>query len=189
MATARISPPLGAPVTLDEVKAHLRIEHADEDAYLESMIAAATAHLEAVTGRKLLTQVWRQYLDGPPPDGLVRLAVEPVRAIVAVRIYDGEGVSREVPLEGMELDRISSPPRLVFSQALQPGKALNGIEIDIEAGHGEAAIDLPDVLRRALLLLVAHAYEFRGAVPLADQPASEPAGFRTLIAPFRRMAL
>ena len=40
-------------------------------------------------------------------------------------------------------------------------------------------------LRSAILLLVAHWYEFRGAAMAGDQPVSIPVGFDRLVAPHR----
>jgi uncharacterized phiE125 gp8 family phage protein len=48
---------------------------------------------------------------------------------------------------------------------------------------------VPDVLKRAMLIHIAAMYELRGAVSRADQPATVPAGYERLIAPYRRRAL
>jgi len=189
MAITRLSAPLAAAVSLADVKRHLRIEHDDDDAYLTDLTSQSADYLESVCGLRLITQTWRQYLDAMPQSGCVRLAVQPVRSIAEMRVYDEAGDPQIVALTSLELDAVSSPPRLVVREAVQTARAVNGIEIDIVAGFGDTPADVPDSLRRALLLLAAHAYEFRGAVPLDQQPASQPHGFRTLIAPFRRIGL
>ena len=66
---------------------------------------------------------------------------------------------------------------------------MNGIEIDFSAGFGESGADVPDLLKRAILLLVAHWYEFRGAVSADQQPVSLPESYRQLIAGFREVRL
>jgi len=48
---------------------------------------------------------------------------------------------------------------------------------------------VPDTLKRALQMLIAHWYEFRGAISPGDQPVSIPPGFEALIHPFKRMAI
>ena len=68
-------------------------------------------------------------------------------------------------------------------------RALNGIEIDFTAGFGESGTDVPDTLKRALLLHVAAMFEYRGAVSAADQPAVLPEGYDRLLAPFRMWGL
>lgn len=189
MAVSLVTAPASRPITLDQVKTHLRIETSDDDSYLESLIDAGIAHLESISGLKLITQTWRQYLDQLPENKTVRLAVYPVRAVSSVVYFDGSGIEQSLPTTQLELDRFSNPARLVISNKLPIASAFNGIEILIEAGFGESSADVPGSLLRALFILIAHNYEFRGAVPLGDIPASEPHGFRTLIAPFRRMKI
>lgn len=149
----------------------------------------AIGHLEAVSGLKLITQSWREYFDHIPTGNIFRLAVAPVQAIAAINIYGADGYPVSIALAKAELDRISVPPRLYIADLPLPKKHFNGIEIESIAGFGDTAIDVPDGLRRALMLLIGHAYEFRGAVPIDQQPASEPQGFRTLIAPFLQVRL
>jgi len=189
MAVSRITPPVSRPVSLNDVKLHLRIETNDDDGYIDNLIDAAVVHLELVSGLKLITQTWRQYLDVRPPSGMIRLGVGPVREIIAARYFDANGVAQTINPLNMLVDAISTPARLLISGGLPVGQSLNGIEIDIVTGYGDSATEVPDSLRRALLLLVAHNYEFRGAVPVGQMPASEPHGFRTLIAPFRKINL
>lgn len=189
MAITRLSAPLAPVLAIADVKRHLRIEHDDDDTYLAELVFQSTDHLESVAGLRLMTQTWRQYLDEMPQSRSIRLTVQPVHSIAAMRVYDEAGDPQAVSPANLELDAVSSPPRLVVHETVQTAKPINGIEIDIVAGFGDTPADVPDSLRRALLLLVAHAYEFRGAVPVDQQPASEPHGFRTLIAPFRRIGL
>jgi uncharacterized phiE125 gp8 family phage protein len=189
MATALVVPPDGFAVSREQAKTHLRVEITDDDAYIEDLIAACSQHLEQMTGLKLITQTWRQYADAMPANGCFRLEVAPVQGIAAMTVYDADGNGTVIAPQSLELDAVSHPARLLVHDMAAPGRAMNGIEIDIVAGFGDTAVDVPEGLRRALLLLVAHAYEFRGAVPVSDMPASEPQGFRTLIAPFRRMRL
>ncbi|MNV87283.1 hypothetical protein D3C71_1813970 [compost metagenome] len=66
---------------------------------------------------------------------------------------------------------------------------MNGIEIDFIAGYGEAGTDVPDTLKRAMLMHVAQMFAFRGAVALENQPAAVPAGYERLVSPFCRVGL
>lgn len=179
MTLALVTPPAVEPVSLAEAKRHLRVESDDEDAYLADLIVAARAHVEAVAGRKLATQVWRRYAAGRQP---VPLLVGPVQRVEAVTVYDAHGHAAALePADWTLWDECL---------ALAPGvSAGNGVEIDVVAGYGDAPADVPPTLRRAILLLVAHGYEFRGAVAPDDQPVAIPPGFDALVAPHRRIAL
>ena len=178
MATALIVPPGSEPVSLAEAKRHLHVEHADEDAWLADCIAAARVHVEHACGRKLVAQTWRQYAEGRE----VRLEVGPVREIADVTVYDREGDPRVLSPAEWSLD----DECLVIDSGID---LANGVEIDVEAGMAETPVDLASTLKRAVLLLVAHWFEFRGYVAPADQPVALPPGFDALVAPFRRVRL
>ena len=72
-----VSAPVLIPVTLDEAKAHLKVDHDDEDALIGSLIAAAVGYLDGwrgILGRAIMPQTWRVTVEGsgvyvlPMPD-------------------------------------------------------------------------------------------------------------------------
>ena len=67
--------------------------------------------------------------------------------------------------------------------------SVNGIEIDVTAGYGPSGVDVPSPLRQAIMMLVAHWYEHRGAVGHDLATALTPQGFDALIAPYRVIRL
>lgn len=181
-------PPLGEPLTLAEAKAHLRLDTDAEDGLVADLIKAARAHLEAVTGLALMSQGFRLVLDDWPADGVIQITRSPVQTIDGVTVYDAAGEPSAISLDGAALDGRARPARLVLAAMPRAGAAINGIEIDFTAGFGTAA-DLPPELKRALLLHVAHMYEFRGAVEPQMQPAGVPHGYHTLVSPWTRRRL
>ena len=184
MTYALITPPAAEPVSIAELKAHLRIDGGTEDGLLASLIATARAHLERSTGLALISQGWRLYLDDWPASGVLEITRGPVTAIDAVRAFDELGEESEIPLAGHVLDGGRRPARLWLRARPDPRQAINGIEIDFSAGFGDAGVDVPDSLRRAMLIHAAQMYEFRGAVPPEMQPAGMPEGYDRLVAPF-----
>src|SRR5258708_1765870 len=60
-------PPVQEPLSLEEVRAYLRISTEQEDDFLLTLIKAARAHVESVTGRALLKQQWQMDLRPPYP--------------------------------------------------------------------------------------------------------------------------
>ncbi len=88
------------------------------------------------------------------------------------------------------VDVVSLPPRLVRRGALPaPGQAAAGIEIDITAGYGDAAADVPAPIRQALLLLVAHWYEHRDPVEVGAPDTLVPTSIGEPLAPYRMVSL
>ena len=182
MTYALIVPPVAEPLTLAEVKAHLRLDATDEDALLASLQKTAREHLERMSGLALMRQTLRLYLDDWP-EGPVRIGRGPVQSIEAVRIYDGAGVPRALSLAGHVLDGASLPARLWLSQREESARAVNGIEIDFIAGYASAN-EVPGDLKRAMLTHVALMFSFRGAVLPENQPAGVPDGYDRLVAPY-----
>jgi uncharacterized phiE125 gp8 family phage protein len=61
MSLHLITAPLAYPVSLQETKSFLRVDAADEDATILSLIASATAYLDGadgIMGRALVEQTW-----------------------------------------------------------------------------------------------------------------------------------
>ncbi|MDX3928867.1 MAG: head-tail connector protein [Shinella sp.] len=189
MTIAELTPPLAEPITLAQARAHLRLDHGEEDALLEALVRAAREHLEAETGLVLISRTFRLYLDAWPRTRVIQIARGPVQSIESVTVYDALGMPLEVDAAGFVLDGTARPARLYLPEWPGPGRALNGIEIDFSAGFGEAGTDVPDTLKRAMLTHVAAMFELRGTVAAGDQPALVPAGYERLIAPFRMRRL
>jgi uncharacterized phiE125 gp8 family phage protein len=189
MTCALVTKPAVEPLSLDEVKLYLRLDGTDEDDLLTSLIVAARQHLESMTGLALITQGWRLYLDVWPDNEVIHIAKAPLQVIEAVTVYDGDGVASAVLLDGHVLDAASSPARLFLQNRPSAGRALNGIEIDFLAGFGDTPADVPDALKRAMLMHIALMYELRGAVARDMQPAAVPAGYDRLISPYMDVRL
>jgi uncharacterized phiE125 gp8 family phage protein len=189
MTLIRTVDPSAEPVTLAEVKAHLRLDHGSEDDLLIGLIRAAREDVERTAGLALLDQAWRLVLDKWPRNGCVAVMRHPIREILSVTAYGSEGEASVMNPASYQADTVSRPARLHFDAPPGALRAINGIEIDFTAGFGEAGTDVPDLLRRAILLLVAHWYEFRTSFGPDDQPISYPAGYERLIASYRARRL
>jgi uncharacterized phiE125 gp8 family phage protein len=190
MVMTRLTAPAVEPVTLAEAKAHLRVTSSSEDAVIANLIASAREEVEAATGIALITQDWRLYLDAWPDCGVVRLPKHPVQEVTSVTVYNAQGTPSSSTPSAANLDRASRPARFARPDAAQlPGKAMNGIEIDFRAGFGATGVDVPDGLKRAILLLVSFWFEHRGTGQTSDQAALWPDGFERIINRYRRMEL
>lgn len=66
MALSLITAPSVLPVSLVELKAHLKVDTTDFDDELTLKLKSAVKHVEEVTRRALLTQTWRLSLDTFP---------------------------------------------------------------------------------------------------------------------------
>lgn len=75
MDAVLITAPVLEPISLEQLKLHLRIELdvLDEDEYLEGLIIAAREHVEDVTRRAIMTQTWEYYLQEWPDGDSIKL--------------------------------------------------------------------------------------------------------------------
>lgn len=188
-------PPSGYSIDLAEAKAHLRVDHADDDAYIQALIEVATAHLDGwsgVLGRALLTQNWREsHCCFPGCDGRLRLSLLPVSAIVSITYYDTAGAQQTLGANvysGPFVDELGAYVSLIDRQAWPAtARREDAVAVTYSAGYG-AAGDIPRPIRQAMLLLIGHWYAVREAV--ADAPKSAvPFAVDALIAPFRRIGI
>lgn len=191
MTVTLLTGPALEPVSLIDVKAHLRVDHDDDDQLLTAAIVSARVHVETATRRVLIAQAWRIHLDRWPRKRIFRVPVAPLIAVDAIRIRDGEGGATVVDADDYEVDAAAAPGRLVLAASAPApvGRAVNGIEIDVTAGYGPTTLDVPSPLRHAVMMLVAHWYEHRGAVGHDRAGETPPLGFASLIAPYRILSL
>jgi uncharacterized phiE125 gp8 family phage protein len=191
MALALTSGPAEEPVTVSEAKAHLRLDGSAEDILIASLIVTSRLHVEAALGLALITQGWRLTLDRWPEGGEVRFPLRPIRSVTSVTVRDEHGAPAVVPSEDYLLDGQALRPRLIARDGKwpAPGQRANGIEIAFAAGIGDEATDVPQPIRHAILLLVAHWYEHRDPLEIGSAGAAIPAAVSDLLKPYREVRL
>jgi len=165
MIIRRVIAPATLPITLDEVKAQLRITHDAENTLLNGLIAAAVDYVDGqgLLGRAMITQTWAQYVSQSP--GWVRLEMGPFIALVSVEYYDDAGVLQTATVGDFEAwlqdDFVICKPKENREWPTADTRQ-DAIKITYTAGFGTAA-DVPASLKHALLLLVSHWYQNREA--------------------------
>jgi uncharacterized phiE125 gp8 family phage protein len=192
MALLLTSGPALEPVSLDEAKTHLRVDHGEEDVLISSLVTAARIHLETMLGLAFITQQWNVVLDRWPDTPDMALPLAPVQAITGISLYDAEDAASVIAPSDYSLDALSEPARLVWrGSSVRPslGRSYNGIEISLTAGFGASANDVPQPLRQAILLMVAHWYERREPVGLAGEVKEIPQMVLMLVNAYKRVRL
>jgi len=179
--------PAVEPVGVPEMRAFLRLEHADEDALIGALLRAARLVIEATTRLVILEQSWRIALERVPTDGVVRLPLAPILAVSEVRAFDAANAATTLATADWRLERRSDPARITLSGAAL--EAAGAIEIDLSAGWGATVDAAPAPLVQAIRLLAAHWFENRGDGPPQTETASLPLDVAALIAPFRRLRM
>lgn len=191
MSSILLAGPAVEPVSLAEAKAYLRVEHAADDDTIAALIAGARIHVEAQTRRALITQTWRLSRDAWPGNGRIRVVPVPLRALVAAQIYKFDGTTQAIGVGAFAADKTSAPAVLTFAPGAlpAPGRLAGGIELDVEVGYGAAPSDVPEPLRQAIRVLVAHWYENRGLIAVGNEVAVLPESASALLKPYRVLSL
>lgn len=172
MYLRQVTPPAVEPVTLEETKLHLRVDGTEEDNLISALIKAARQKAEEYTRRAFITQTWEVALDAVISTFL--LPRPPVQTIETITV-DGKTVAPEIYGLAVNLFYTKNPLYAVY-----PG----GLVIRYVSGYGSTAEDIPQAIRQAILMLVAHLYEHRG-----DVAEEIPPMIKSLLQPFRVMLL
>ncbi len=178
MSLTLITAPAVEPITLAEARAQCRIDGTEEDALLSIYIGDARSRAENETGRRLITQTWRQTLDEFPAVGDIRLEVPKPQSISQVQYLDANGVWQTLPPSEYVLDAATGPAGWLYpadGTSWPTTKALaNAVRIDIVAGYGTAPSDVPDGIRHWMLLQIEYDYQQRGAIDSTGRATSIP---------------
>lgn len=177
------------PVELDEIRNHLRIDNATEDALLSSLARAARELIESLCG-PIITQTWYQYDTCWPSGEALPIGKPRLQSVVAVRYTDDAGVQSTLPSSSytVAFESEHSPAIIIKDGYDWPADDLsnaNPIEIEFVCGYGETTDAVPEALRLAILLLTSHWYENREPVNIGNIVNELPFGVEALISNYR----
>lgn len=186
-----VTPPSAADpiVTYAEAKAQCRRDDDEEQALIEALVGAATAHLDGWTGilgRCLVTQTWRQDFDAFCPVLRLPLVAAGITELRAFAEDDNTGsVVTSTNYELLE-DALGSYIRFIDDYAFPSSvRETRGVRITFTAGYG-AASTVPKDIKQAMLLLIGHWFMNREAVNIGSSTTEMPIGAQALLAKYRR---
>lgn len=185
MTVIVIEPPLPV-VSVEEARRHLRVEHSEDDALIEGLIAAATAWLDGPDswlGRAIGGQVLEWRLDSWPCRDGFTLPYPPEVEVISVVYIDPEGDEQTWPF-----------PTPLYWDDLPAVRGRPGdIRIRYRAGYGAFDTADPPVwtnaapapIKVAIMMLVAQWYENREAAVVGATPEDMPNSVKALVNPYR----
>lgn len=176
-----LTPPATEPITLAEAKAHLRVEVTDDDALITALIAAVRQSCEAFTGRALISQTWRLWLDrasaitnvdatypwndDDDSGNIVPLPRAPLQNVTSISSFAEDGTETVFSAANYYIDAASLPGRLVLKDnASWPAilRRVAAIKIDFVVGYGDTAASVPAALIQGMKQHLAQLYANRG---------------------------
>ncbi len=182
----------GSPITLESIKDHLRIERGETiyDDELKGLRSAAVEMAQNITGRKLMSQTWKVYLDDWPDKEYVELPYSPLQTVDSTGIVytNSTNDSTTFGSTAWSEDTVSEPGRVVLENDEDwPTDVLhqnNTIEITFDCGYS-ATSDIPESIIHACKLMIGHWFEQREDTLTGQELKQVPFASEALLAPYR----
>jgi len=192
MKTSLVTGPTASPITLEEIKNHLRITVGEtfDDELLKSYRSAAVELAENITNRKLMTQTWYAYYDDWPDDEYIELPYAPLQSVSSSGILYTNSTSGTTTFgsSAWAYDSVSAPGRIVLENDEDwPTDVLhqnNPIQIKFVCGYS-ASSNVPRSIKNAMLLMIGHWYENREETLVGQTIMKVPMAVNSLLAPYR----
>lgn len=171
------------PVSVEEAKSHLNIDHDDDDTLLETYVEAATDDAERFLGRALIDQTWDYSFD-EFPDAEIVLPKLPLIEVVGVFYKDAAGDEQE--FEAFTVDLASGKIYLPTGGSWPTAATVpSAVRVRFRAGYldtgvSPAVANVPAAIKAAILIGVGEFYQNRESVVIGQTVAHLPTWERLL---------
>lgn len=181
------------PITLAEAKNQGRIEIPDDDSLIADFIATARDLFENELSRSFLDTDWRLTLPWFPCDtGYhynslpgIKIPRADLSSVTSITYIDPLGVMQALAPSAYSVE-VGAPGWIwpVYGTTWPATQSFPGsVTIDFVAGYGPTAAYVPEAIRTAMRLMVAHLYENREATVTSSIGLREaPLGVQRLLA-------
>jgi uncharacterized phiE125 gp8 family phage protein len=150
------------PVSLTEVKEHMRITATNENDFISNLIKAATYWAESYTGMKFVDQYWIYYIDKFPSGDIIEIPFPPLLAVSYVKYYDSDDALQTLVANTNYRVDIQSIPGRIEGINAWPGTKdkVNAVEIKFQCGYSDVS-DIEEDIKAAIKTRVSDLYENR----------------------------
>ncbi|MEQ1614478.1 MAG: phage head-tail connector protein [Hyphomicrobiaceae bacterium] len=188
MLTTVITEPGAGFVTLADIKAHLKILHANEDTELEALLATAHSYAESYTNSALRQKTLEGALPGFPLSGVIHLTWAPLFSVTSVKYVDTSGVLQTMDSSQYQIikrgpvARIERPAGVSWPETAPKSEA---VLVTWVAGYAPDAEALTNA-RHAIKLLTGHWYFSREATDERGRTEEAPHSVARLLDRYRQ---
>lgn len=163
-------------VSRDEMKTYLRLESdiTEDDTLIDSLIKAAETKIENICSIAITTKTYDGYLNDLP--GIVEVPVPPLQSISAITYYNDEYTGTVVDSDSYVVQTYDNIEygEIILKKGYTwpiPDATVNRFKITFVAGFGDDYSTIPDDLKTAIKMIVAHWYDNRESQEIP--PAAE----------------
>ena len=192
MKTVLVTSSTGEPITLEDLKAHLRIMpgETEDDDYLNILISMSREYVEQVTNRKLMPQSWKLYLDAWPVKDYVQLPYGKVVSVPSTGIVytNSTGDSTTFSSTAWSASTASDPGRVYLEYDSDwPTVTLDNkdpISVEFVCGYSTRA-KIPASIKHAMKIICSNYYENRESIVTGMTVTASIPIVKALLQPYR----
>lgn len=170
------------PVSLSDVKQHLRVDHSDDDGLIAGYLDAAIEHVSALYNRAIGINTYLWTLDEGICGTILALPFPPLRSIVAVRYLNDVGLPTDYETTLFEAFRRHGSTQS-YLRFTAPAAVSTVANVEFIAGDDF----VPYAIQAAIKMMAARLYEHRGE--LVDGKLVEDRAAASLLSPYRPMVV
>lgn len=182
------------PVTLAEAKLHARVSTNADDDLFNIYIKSIRKYVERYCNISIITQektIWFNYGDFNMNTYAIRLPVSPIQTIDSYTTYTDLD---EASLVATSYYSLSNNRLLLNNTYYWPYnlRRIDGYKVVATVGFGDTPEDVPEDIKQAILMLVAHSYQNREALnDSVNGPSSNrvPFGVNDLLSPYKKYTI
>lgn len=193
MQLTLVTPPAVLPVTVEEAKEHLRVEHTLDDTYIENCIKTAVERIDGRDGwlrRALINRTYQLFLPWFPVSRCIALPLPPLQSVSSVKYQDMDDTEQTFSASSYQVIKNEDEGYIYLKTGESwPGGTFerpDAVKIEFIAGYGATASDIPANIRHAILIEVGALYTERGDMPADAEPQKAT---RRLLAPHKRVLM
>lgn len=171
------SAPAVEPLSTSETKTFLKVDSSDEDTLIDTLIKASRQLIEREYDVALITQTLDFKFDDFPviehcnPDGAIIPLIRPIQSVTYIKYNDTDGNEQtwSSSLYTIDADDQREQARIVPAydeEYPETRSEKNAVTVRAVCGYGDAATDIPENIRLAMLMQIAFWYENREDMPL-----------------------
>tara|TARA_R110002012_G_scaffold120651_1_gene270054 strand:+ start:11332 stop:11934 length:603 start_codon:yes stop_codon:yes gene_type:complete len=168
------------PVTTAEAKLYARVDIADDDTLIASLVTAARVMAESICRRDFIDRTYTWYMDDWPYSYTFNLPRNPVTLINNVKYYDTDAVLQTLASSVYTFDQYSIPQKLWLAPDQTWPNLDNDIRHKVQVNFS-TVVSVPETVNTAIKMLVAHWYENREAVVIGSGTNPLPLAVESLL--------
>tara|TARA_R100000655_G_C2981256_1_gene191849 strand:- start:850 stop:1431 length:582 start_codon:yes stop_codon:yes gene_type:complete len=184
------TPASTAIITTAEAKSHLKVDTSADDTLIDNLVQAATDSAQKFTNRFFINTVIIQY--GDIWNDILVLFKSKVNSIEHIKYYDSDNTLQTLDTAIYLSDMNHQPARI----GLSPNKTfpkladrINAVEVKYQVGYGTGAVDVPQGIKQAVLLIVGNWYENRQQVVIGRIATELPKSAQYLLEQYKVQTL